>query len=95
MGSRSSGSFPLIFIKCTSLVGAGRISVCWGSGQAVCQDGPQWHIDFSELKLLKKQPVLEKQSDLPLSPDSRKYVFHVKGNLFVPGSIETSLKSEV
>lgn len=59
MGSRNSDSFPVIFTKCASLVEEAGVSVCWGSGQAVWQDVPQCHIDYSELKLLKKQPVLE------------------------------------
>ena len=34
---------------------------------------PQWHIDYSELKLLKKQLIQEKHLDLPLClPDTRK-----------------------
>ena len=32
------------------------------------QNRPFWHINYLELKLLKKQPVQEGHSDLPLSP---------------------------
>ena len=33
---------------------------------------PKWHIDYLELKLLKKQPVQEEHSTSPLSPEIRK-----------------------
>lgn len=32
------------------------------------QNLPPWHIDYFKLKLLEKQPVQERQFDLPLSP---------------------------
>ena len=39
----------------------------WGSGHAA-PNMPLWHIDYFELKLLKKQLVQEKHSEPPLSP---------------------------
>ena len=44
------------------------------------QNGPQWHIDYFELKLLKKWLMQEGHSDPPFClPENRKYVSCVKG----------------
>ena len=40
-----------------------------------------WHIGYFKLKVLEKQFVQEGHSDLPLSPESRRLISHVKGIL--------------
>ena len=48
---------------------------------------PQWHIDYFELKLLKKQLMQEGLLDLSLCiSERRKLISHVKGALPVFGS---------
>lgn len=43
---------------------------------------PKWHIDYFELKWLKKQPVQQGHSDPPFClTESRKQISHVKGTL--------------
>ena len=47
---------------------------------------PRWHIDSSELKLPKKQPVQEGHPDFPFClSGSRKPISHVKGALPASG----------
>ena len=46
----------------------GRIFACDGVQGKTAQNMPLWHIDYFELKLLKKQPVQEGHVDPPLFP---------------------------
>ena len=51
---------------------------------------PQWHIDYFELKLLKKQPLQERHTDPPFClPESRKLISHMKGTFPAWGSRRT------
>ena len=59
------------------------------------QNVPQWHIDYFELKLLKKQPMQGGCSHSPFClPESRKYISHVKSAPPASGSRRTPLSPE-
>ena len=56
---------------------------------------PQWHIDYFEVKLLKKELIQEGHSDPPLClPENRELISHVKGSLPGSGSRRTPLSPE-
>ena len=55
-------------MDCTALQSDhNRNRYCWGAGRPP-QNVPPWHVDYFELKLLKKQPMQEGHSDAPLCP---------------------------
>ena len=54
-------------------------NACVGAQGRLPQNMLLWHLDYFELKLLKKQPVQKGDPDTPLSPESKKLISHVKG----------------
>ena len=57
---------------------------------------PEWHVEYFELKLLKKWAMREGHSDLPFClPESRKEISHLKGALPSSGTKRTPLLPEI